>query len=145
MHRLAGALLVGVVAACNSTAGPTPTPGMPSMHPFPANLGGLVGGEYQVVPISTQGRAPGVLFPLALGHCGLGSPVDVDGSLWEPIGANDARGGPVDTEDEIGELINPTGGEAVVVGRDRLDFRTPLGTVIVFGRHEGRRSYPVCR
>jgi hypothetical protein len=140
------AMLAVLLAACNAPAatGPMPSTAMPSVHPLREDILGLAGGDFQVHPTSAPGREPGVIFPLSLGHCGLGSPVDVDGSLWAPIGANDARGGPIDTPEEAGELVNATSGEAVIVGANRMDFRTPSGIVVVFTRHDGPRGYPGC-
>jgi hypothetical protein len=140
-------LLAGIASACDpfASSGPTPTPGMPSVHPFREDLvANFRGGDIEVMSSSVAGPEPGVIFPFSLGHCGLGSPVDVDQSLWDPIGANDAQGGPVDTDVEIGELINATSGEAIIVGANRLDFRTPSGIVVVFVRLDGPRGYPGC-
>jgi hypothetical protein len=42
--------------------------------------------EFATVRASSEPAPKGVPFPFALGHCGLGSPIDVDGSLWVPVG-----------------------------------------------------------
>jgi hypothetical protein len=97
-----------------------------------------------LMPTSATGVTVGVAFPWALGHCGLYSPVDLDGTFWDPIGGVDTDLGPIDTEDELGELINASEVEALLVQPDRLDLRSPLGTVVVLVRHEGPGEYPGC-
>jgi hypothetical protein len=122
-------------------------PDLLDLHPFPATLNQLitpVEGAVMLAASSRQGLEIAQPFPFALGHCGLGSPVDVDGSLWDPLAGVDALGGSLDAQEEIGELINATAGQATLVDADRLDLRTPAGSVIVFARHRGWRFYPWC-
>lgn len=97
-----------------------------------------------VPPMAGPSVLPGVPFELALGHCGLSSPLHADGAVWDPVGGVDATLGPIEGELELGELINATTVEAVLVHPDRLDLRTPLGTVIVLSRHVGAGEYPGC-
>jgi hypothetical protein len=132
--------------SATTNPGPPANPGTSALpiYPLPEGLTDMPEPLIEVEPTSGPGPDPGVVFPFTLEHCGLGSPVDVDGSLWDPTGGIDAQGGPIDTDAEIGDLINPTEGEAVLVGEDRLDFRTPLGVVVVFTRHEGAKGYPAC-
>jgi hypothetical protein len=87
------------------------------------------------------------IVPYDLGHCGLYSPVDLDGSLWEPIAGTDGAGGLIDRDDEIGQLINGTSGQAILVTPERLDWRSTQGTpvVVVFRRIPGERGYPGCQ
>jgi hypothetical protein len=137
--RAATALLaigLGVLlAGCSASAG---------AHALPPELTERREPTVQVESRDVDTLVPGVVVPFALGHCGLFSPVSIDGSLWDPVLGADAQGGPIDTSDEIGELINPTSGEVVLVDRDRLDFRTPSGLVVVFERHDGPGDYPLC-
>jgi hypothetical protein len=112
--------------------------------PLPPGVG-LPQGEFVVEPSSEPGLALGEPVPFDLGHCGLYSPVDVDGSLWEPVGGTDAQGGPIDSDAEVGDLINATRGEVMLVAQDRLDYRASRsGVVVVFRRLEGSRGYPAC-
>ena len=53
-------------------------------------------------PTSEPSLEVGATIPFTLEHCGLLSPVDVDGSLWQPVGGVDAMAGPIDSDDEIG-------------------------------------------
>jgi hypothetical protein len=72
--------------------------------------------------------------------------VDLDGSLWEPVAGTDGEGGPIDQDEEIGQLINGTPGQVMLVTPDRLDWRSTQGTpvVVVFRRIPDERSYPGC-
>ena len=53
---------------------------------------------------------------------------------------------PIDTDAEVGQLINATPGEVLLVTTDRLDWRATQGVkvVVVFLRLDGPRSYPGC-
>jgi hypothetical protein len=121
----------------------TPLPTFPDIPPLPADL--LIPDRgVAVSATSPAGTTVGERFRLTLGHCGLYSPVDIDGSLWEPLWGQDARGGPIDTDREVGPLVNATEGEAMLVNPIRLDYRTPDGIVVVFRRIDGPRVYPGC-
>ena len=85
----------------------------------------------------------GVARDLTLGHCGLISPIDMDGSLWDPIGGHDGSGGGL-TEDQQGELINASTVVVVLTDPDTAELRTPLGAVITLARHDGPRPYAMC-
>ncbi len=80
-----------------------------------------------------SGPAPGPVVPLTLGHCGLDSPIDVDGALWDPIGAI-----PADPA-----MINATAGTFRRLGPDSADFVVG-GTRVELRRHEGARMLPGC-
>lgn len=86
----------------------------------------------------------GTVVSFALEPCGLGSPFDFDGSLWDPVAGRDVDGGPIDSSDEIGELINPTTGEALLLGSGQVQFRTPGGSIVLLTRHVGARTYFLC-
>lgn len=85
----------------------------------------------------------GVARNFPLGHCGLGTPIDIDGSLWDPVSGQKADGGPL-TDDHIGELINSTPTTIVLTDANKMQMTTPLGAVIVLARHDGPRSYFLC-
>lgn len=87
---------------------------------------------------------PGSVQPFTLQHCGLASPFDFDGSLWDPVAGRDAEGEPIDSEEEIGELINATPGEVVLLDSGQVQFRTAGGSVILLTRHVGAKAYFLC-
>ena len=84
----------------------------------------------------------GVAYRFTLGHCGLHSPVDVDGSFWDAVAGLTAVGDPLDLDND-GEMINATSGLIVVIG-DELRFRTESGSVVRFSRHEGEKQFGMC-
>ena len=78
-----------------------------------------------------------------LGHCGLMSPIDIDGSLWDPMGGHDGAGGPF-TEQQSGELINAWQTVVVLTDQNTMEMRTSGGAVITLTRHDGPRPYLLC-
>lgn len=155
-------VITGCAAAPVATPGPTSAPTarpVPSGSEAPSTPPDLFVGALPLPPDlppphgdilvsaeSEPGMPIGTPMAFDLGHCGLYSPVDLDGSLWEPVGGVDSQGGPIDTDDEVGALINGTRGEAMLVARERLDWRAGReGVVVVFRRIEGSRGYPGCQ
>ena len=80
-----------------------------------------------------SGPAPGPVVPLTLGHCGLDSPIDVDGALWDPVGPI-----PADLA-----LINATAGRFRRLGPDSAEFVVG-GSRVELRRHEGARMLAGC-
>ncbi len=167
-------LLVGLLLAASCNAAPTvpadsppgssptlspPGPGSstspeasppvdPSaFHPLPPDLR-LVPGRRDpsasLTATSVADAQPGIVQPFRLEHCGLASPFDFDGSLWDPVAGRDAQGEPIDSEEEIGELINATEGEVVLLDSGQVQFRTAAGSIILLTRHVGARAYLLC-
>jgi hypothetical protein len=134
------------------TAAPTPAPtaaatvGRESL-PLPAAVSGIPGSDQPTVslgPETPAGSVPvGEEQVFQLGHCGLGSPIDFDGSLWNPIAGDDGAGGPL-TADQIGELINATTVSLLLTEPDVALIRTPLGAIITLERLPGERAYALC-
>lgn len=135
-------------------ASPTPTPA-PSASPAPdlptlpleASISGIPGDNEPVATVQSHtppGSVPiGADQSFTLGHCGLGSPIDLDGALWDPVAGDDGFGGPL-TEDQIGELINSTPVVLVLIDHETALFATPLGARILLTRHDGPRAYRLC-
>ncbi len=74
---------------------------------------------------AASGEAPkGVPFPFSLGHCGLGSPIDFDGSLWVPVGF----------VPEHPDLINAAGGSLTIETPSQARLRTEGGVVVTLMR-----------
>lgn len=147
---------VMVLAACLLVVGcgsevPTPTASPsspPVLVPLPANISGIPGPADEftatVGPHSPRGELEiGVARNFPLGHCGLASPIDVDGSIWDPISGHNGVGGPL-TEDQMGELINSTPTVMELTDPNAADLRTPRGAVIKLARHDGPRPYFLC-
>lgn len=113
---------------------------MPPGGPFQE---GRIGpnGETIFEPVSAD-IEEGVAYRFNLGHCGLQSPVDIDGSFWDELDGVTANGQPFDLRQD-GEMINATAGVVVVIG-DEARFRTESGSIIRFARHEGDKGFPGC-
>jgi hypothetical protein len=142
------ALLVLASIACGSpsptpTQAPTPTPApTPALLPLPANLSGIPTEEEftaEVSPQTPEELTVGEERDYTLGHCGLISPVDIDGSLWDPVGTAAAL-----TEQQEGELINATPVVIVTSDENTMQMRTPAGALITLTRHDGPRRYFLC-
>ncbi len=98
-------------------------------------------GDTTFKPVSA-GIEEGVPYRFNLGHCGLHSPIDVDGSFWDELDGVTPAGQRLDLERDT-EMINATGGVIVVIG-DEARFRTESGSIIRFARHEGDKGFPGC-
>jgi hypothetical protein len=84
----------------------------------------------------------GAPYRFSLGHCGLISPIDVDGSFWSPIDGMTATGAELDLASDP-EMINATSGIVVVIG-DEMRFRTASGSVVQLNRDVGEKEFPGC-
>ena len=113
---------------------------MPPSGPFEEGRTGP-NGEIIFSPVSAD-IEDGVAYRFNLGHCGLHSPVDIDGSFWDELDGATTNGQPLDL-DEDAEMINATAGVVVVIG-DEARFRTETGSVVRFARHEGDKGFPGC-
>lgn len=81
----------------------------------------------------TSGPAVGPIVEFTLGHCGLSSPIDVDGSFWDPYGA-------IDPDDA---LVNASDGQFRRLGLNEAEFIT-AGSRVQLRRHSGAKSPPGC-
>ena len=116
--------------------------GPPRIHQFGATTmftGSLTidaGLDAVSFPISPASRRTGSgLDAFSTGHCGLGSPIDADGSLWDPVGFIDPRAKAV-----IGE----SSGRFLLTGDDTARFEARDGFVIGLVRRAGAKSYLGC-
>lgn len=113
---------------------------MPPSEPFEEGRSGP-NGEFIFTPVSAD-IEDGVAYRFNPGHCGLHSPVDIDGSFWDELDGLTANGQPLDLEGDP-EMINATAGVVVVIG-DEARFRTETRSVVRFARHEGDKDFPGC-
>jgi len=133
-------------AAASEAPEPSPVVLPPGTFPLPEQVVSVPEDipTVSIEPTSEPGLVIGTPTPFTLEHCGLLSPVDVDGSLWQPVAGRDAAGGPIDSDDEIGEFINATPGELALTGPDQAEFVTVTGQLIVLQRAPGALDYPLC-
>jgi hypothetical protein len=148
VRRLPLVLIVLVLTACTAETSPRGFEGistsnphdLPAVGPFVEGRPGPNGGTI-LGPVS-QPIDEAVAYRFSLGHCGLLSPIDVDGSLWDALDGTTPAGADLDL-DADSEMINATGGVVVVIG-DEMRFRTDSGSVVRFERHVGEKEYPGC-
>jgi hypothetical protein len=147
-------LAMGVMlVACSANAVPTDTAG---------GFAGISTSDARDLPLNVESREEGrqgtnggtvfdpisapiddeVAYRFDLGHCGLLSPVDLDGSFWDPLDGVTSSGAQLDLAGDP-EMINAAAGAIVVIG-DEMRFRTALGSVVRFERHEGEKEFPGC-
>jgi hypothetical protein len=145
------ALLIVVTAGCSGTSQPRPTPtASPSpraLLPLDPGISGIPAeSDHSVLlePQSVAGTTPhGEPRDFQLQHCGLFSPIDIDGSLWDPIAGHNGMGGPL-TEEQRTELVNSTPVTLTITAPDTIELVTPRGAVITLARHDGPRRYLLC-
>lgn len=87
-----------------------------------------------VEPMSPAGVEAGPM-PFTLGHCGVLSGIDLDGSWWDPVGPV-----PMDS----GEAVNATAGIMTVTDPNHAAFTTPTGFAIQLQRRAGPKLLPFC-
>jgi hypothetical protein len=87
-------------------------------------------------PSSVRGQLTGEPIPFSLGHCGLGSGLDVDGSWWDPIGFVDS---------DHGDAINAADGIFAPIDPNRAVFTTPGGLSVELQRRAGPKHLPLCQ
>jgi hypothetical protein len=71
----------------------------------------------------------------SLGHCGLGSPIDVDGSLWDPVGQIDG---------DATDVVNSSNGTILFLGQQTARFETSGGFRADLVRRAGSKAYRLC-
>jgi hypothetical protein len=87
-----------------------------------------------VEPSSAVGLAAGPQ-PFTLGHCGIFSGIDADGSWWDPVG-------PV--EMDSGDAVNATVGVLNLTDPTHGTFVAPSGFAIQLERRDGAKVLPPC-
>jgi hypothetical protein len=99
-----------------------------SMTPTPGEAFG-----FPVEPMSGPAGPAPVAF--SLGHCGLSSGFDVDGSYWDPVGLIDP--------DDV-EAINSGDGTITFTGPDHALYTSKGGWNVQLIRHQGPKFLPGC-
>lgn len=151
--------LATATATSTATFSPSPSPTRepsvpatiePVLHELPYGLSEIPtggGGEtYVKEPESRSGSLDiGVPVEFRLDHCGLGSPVDIDGSLWDPKFGHDGHGAPIEGKDDVAaELIQENRVTFTLVESDVAEMTFQEGLVVTLWRHDGSRRYHPC-
>jgi hypothetical protein len=120
-------LIVVLIAGCAAADIPSPSPAPAIVAPRSQPGGWAIGAAQE----------------FTLGHCGLASPVDFDGSLWDPVGGHNGSGGQL-TEAQVGDLINSSRVSIRLVDPDTALLVTRNGAVVLIVRHQGPRPIRLC-
>jgi hypothetical protein len=84
-------------------------------------------------PISPRGAVVGVLYEYDMPHCGIHSPIDVDGSFWDAIGIDPSS---VDFDGQPGTIRLTDASDAI--------FTSSTGRVLRLVRHSGTKTFLFC-
>jgi hypothetical protein len=88
-----------------------------------------------VEPTSLPGQLRAEPIPYSLGHCGLGSGVDVDGSWWDPVGFVDI---------DHGDAINAAEGTFTPHDPNHATFVSDGDFEVSLVRRVGEKHLPMC-
>ena len=91
--------------------------------------------EVSLPPSSAAGQLAGGPIPYSLGHCGLGSGIDVDGSWWDPTGFVDI---------DHGDAINAADGTFTPHDPNHATFVSDGGFEVNLVRRVGEKHLPMC-
>ena len=135
------ALIAATTAACSTTAYPTPAPvvwGIDVPTPGPAAIDSQPvvsrqDGRHTILPISPTGAVIGIAYMYEMPHCGISSPIDVDGSFWDHVNVPDD---PVQFDGSPGmfRLDTPT----------TATFTDRTGAILKLVRHVGPKEFGFC-
>jgi hypothetical protein len=93
IKALLAILIVATTAACSTPTYPTPAPvvweaDVPTPGPEAIDSQPVLSrreGQLTLLPISPTGAVVGTEYGYEMPHCGISSPIDVDGSFWDPV------------------------------------------------------------
>ncbi len=109
-----------------------------SVERGPDGTFGVQRGEAFTVLVDPSSPASGIAGPveLDLGHCGLLSGIDLDGSWWDPVGFVDS---------DHGDAINAAHGTVAFQGPNEATFTSDNGLVVALERRAGAKHLPLCQ
>jgi hypothetical protein len=134
----------GGSAIPSQTASPTPGPSvaaLPTLFPLPSDF--VASGTIAIAPKTAHTAEVGTAYPYELQHCGLFSPIDFDGTVWDIVGAQNGKGGQA-TEDQLNSLVNALSGTMTLLGPDTAVFKAKSGVIVGLKRHTGPKRYMGC-
>jgi hypothetical protein len=109
---------------------PTPAPAAVAAQPVVAR--GV--NTLALLPISPTGAQIGVEYGYEMPHCGVRSPIDVDGSFWDPV---DVLPDPVVFDGQLGTFT--------LVSITEATFSATSGGVLHLVRHAGAKEFFYCQ
>ena len=136
-----------VIVACAAPApSQAPVASQLPAQALPANLG-IPGPDDESVVVTPQSQEGtwevGQAQQLTLGRCGLGSPLDFDGSLWNATGGHNGNG-QAPTQEQVNDVTNATPVTIMLISPLAAVMTTQNGGVVYLDRHEGARAYFLC-
>jgi hypothetical protein len=84
-------------------------------------------------PVSPRGAVIGVPYAYDMPHCGVGSPIDLDGSYWDAAGAQ-----------PDGVSFDGQPGTFVLTAPDLATFTRSDGQALKLVRHPGAKEFLLC-
>lgn len=141
MRVLVVVLVALVASACSTLPAPSPSatrwvdrvpeaaPDAIAAQPIIARTASSI----TLLPISPTGALVGVAYTYDMPHCGINSPIDVDGSFWDAVGVDPTS---VDFDGQPGffRLTSPTD----------ATFTSASGSVLRLVRRIGAKAFPFC-
>jgi hypothetical protein len=137
-----------LMVACTSVA-PTPPAQQPTSRPLPEGIAIRPGPDDEsvaILPETEEGEGNwqvGQAQQYTLGHCGLASPIDFDGNLWDPTGGHNGNGQEPSPE-QVTELLGETTVSIMMISPLSAVLTAPLGTVVFLDRVPGAKAYLLC-
>lgn len=135
------AVVLVLVGACSSLLAPTAAPTVwgaevPEAAPDAVAAQPVVArgaNSITLLPISPTGAIVATDYAYGMPHCGISSPIDIDGSFWDAVGVAPTS---VDFDGASGtfRLVSPT--EASFTGSN--------GKILRLVRHAGAKEFRLC-
>jgi hypothetical protein len=134
-------LIATTTSACSTPTYPTPAPvvwgiDVPTPGPEAIDSQPVVSrreGRVTVLPISPTGAVVGIAYRYEMPHCGISSPIDVDGSFWDPV---NVPADPVQFDGSPGTFRLDT--------RTTATFTDTNGAILKLVRHVGPKEFGGC-
>ncbi len=144
----AAVLLVACAAPAPAPTAAAPTEGAgPTGRPLPSGIAIRPGPDDPSVAITPESELGtwevGQAQQYTLGHCGLASPIDFDGNLWDPNGGHNGNGQEPSPE-QVTELLNSVEVSIMMFSPVSAVLTAPMGTVVFLDRIPGAKAYLLC-
>lgn len=141
MRWVLATVLVAAGAGCSTTIYPTPAPVVWGINVPEPDASAIAAqpvvsrreGHLTLLPISPTGAVVGTDYGYAMPHCGIHSPIDVDGSFWDPV---NIPADPVQFDGSPGTFR--------LTAPNTATFTDTSGRVLHLVRHLGAKEYGYC-
>lgn len=145
-NLLLATIAILVATACASPAPATQAP-QATGQPLPSGVAIRPGPDDPSVAVTPESELGtwqvGQAQQYTLGHCGLASPIDFDGNLWDPTSGHNGSGQAPSAE-QVTELLGETTVSIMMISPLTAVLTAPLGTVVFLDRIPGAKAYLLC-